>query len=553
MRIQWLQRHNRYRRYWNGWLIASLIGAAGILLPILYVMAGLFRPATANWSIVKQYLLTDYIIGSAKLVGASSLLATALGVTLAWLVAAYRFPMRDFFRWALLLPLAIPPYIAAYTYRTMTSYTGVVQATLRNTFDVRIPPGIIEVMSLRGAIFILTLSLFPYVYMITYSFLARQSASYVENGKLLGHHGLSLFLRVAVPIARPAVISGFMLVVFEVLSDYGVSSYFGVQTISTAIFQTWFGMYDVHSALRLAAWLMVIVVGIFAFERFLRRNKRYASTTTQSRPLSLQPLRGWRSGLPTLLCSGVFLLAFAIPVVQLAVWSSWTYQKVWTPQFFELFRNSVSGALLATGIVLLLALLAARTARSLPSAWSYAITRLMTSGYAVPGAIVAIGVLAVCIEADRLLGPLYIALGKPDGSLVISMSLAMLIIGYAIRFMATGYQAIEAGYEKTPPSYSEAAQLLGRGSVRTFLGVELPLIRGAVLTGAVLTFVEVVKELPLTLLLRPFNHETLATRTYQYAIDERIYEAALPSLLLVMISLISVIFILKLEQGGKAP
>jgi len=537
-----------YRYRLNGWLIASLIGAAGILLPILYVMTGLFRTPNANWSTVKQYLLTDYILGSAKLVLTTGVLATLLGVVLAWLIAGYKFPMRTFFRWALLLPLAVPPYIAAYTYSTMTSYTGVIQATLRNEFNVKLQPGIIEVMSLRGAIFVLTLFLFPYVFMIVYSFLARQSASYIENGKLLGYHGVSLLIKVVLPIARPAIISGLVLVVFEVLSDYGVANYFGVQTISTAIFQTWFGMYDVDSALRIAAWLMVIVVGIFVMERFFRRNRRYAVTTTQNRPLALQQLKGAKAWFAFLFCMIVFLIAFLVPVVQLIVWSLWTYEKVWTIQFLSLIGNTVSGAVIATVIVLLFSLFAARTVRMLPSTWSYAVARLMTAGYAVPGAIIAIGVLAVCIQADAWLSPIYHLLGEPEGSLVLSMSLAMLIIGYVIRFMATGFHAIEAGYEKTPRSYSEASQMLGRGSIRTFLTVEFPLIKGAVLTGAVLTFVEVVKELPLTLLLRPFNHETLATRTFQYAMDERIYEAALPSLLLILISLVSVLFLFKMEK-----
>jgi len=541
----------RLRRHINGWLIGSIIGAAGILLPILYVMSALFQKPNANWQTIKQYMLSDYIIGTIKLVVTTSFLATVIGVIAAWLVAGYRFPLRSLFRWALLLPLAIPPYIAAYTYSGMTSYTGVIQATLRNQFHLQLPYGWIEVMSLRGAIFVLTLCLFPYVFMITYSFLARQSSSYIENSKLLGYRGVSLFYKVVLPIARPAVISGLMLIVFEVLSDYGVASYFGVQTISTAIFQTWFGMYDVDSAMRLAAWLMMIVVGIFIVERFMRSRRRYAVTTTQNKPLAPQVLKGAKAWLAFSFCMLLLLLGFVIPVVQLVIWSFWTYEKVWSTQFYSLIVNSVSGAGLATGIILLLSLLSARAARMLPASWGYVITRLMTVGYAVPGAIVSVGVLAVCIDMDGRLQTVYSWLGLPEGSLVLSMSLAMLLIGYCVRFMATGYQAIETGYEKLPRSYSEASRMLGRGSVKTFFQIELPLLKGAVLSGAVLTFVEIVKELPLTLLLRPFNHETLATRTFQYAMDERIYEAALPSLILVLLSLISVLFLMKIEKEGN--
>ncbi|WP_409346242.1 ABC transporter permease [Paenibacillus sp. MBLB4367] len=535
-------------RHMNGWTMASLIGAAAVMLPILYVLTGLFRPANENWDKVKQYLLTDYMLGSAKLVLFTGFFAAFIGVVLAWLVVGYAFPLSKFFRWALVLPLAVPPYIAAYTYSAMTGYTGTIQATLRNRFDIVLPPGTIEVMSARGAVFVLTLFLFPYVFMITRTFLERQSASYIENARLLGHKPLSIFLRVVLPIARPAVMAGVMLVAFEVLSDYGVSNFFGVQTVSTAIFQTWFGMYDVHSAIKLAAWLMVAVLGLFMLERLLRRNRQYASTTSQSRSLKPQRLKGIAAWSATLLCSLVFILAFLAPIVQLAVWTVEYNDSFWRSDFKHLLANTVKGAAIGTGIVIVIAVLSARAARMYATPLLQAMARLLSAGYAVPGAIIAIGVLAVFIALDQWLGPLYVRLGKEEGTLVLSLSLAMLIAGYVIRFMATGYSALEAGYEKLPRTYSEASRTLGRSGLATFMRIELPLLRGPVLSGFVLTFVEIVKELPLTLLLRPFNYDTLSTRAYQYATDERIYDAALPSLLLVMLSLVSVLLMLKLER-----
>lgn len=537
------------KRHTNGWLIASLIGAAGILLPILYVLSSLIKPANDNWIRVKQYLLADYVIGSAKLVIFTGFFTTLIGFSLAWLVVGYSFPLRRFFRWALILPLAVPPYIAAYTYSTMTSYTGIIQSTLRNRYDISIPPGTIEVMSTRGAIFILTLFLFPYVYMITSTFLEKQSASYIENAVLLGRKRFSLFAKVVLPISRPAIIAGLMLVVFEVLSDYGVASYFGVQTLSIAIFQTWFGMYDVDSAMRLAAWLMIVVIGIFVIERFLRRNRQFHSTTSQNKPLKPQKLQGAAAVAATSVCAFIFALAFLLPIAQIVMWTVWTYRKVWRADYLDLILNSLTGATLGTLMIIVLALLSARACRMLTSSFAYTISRLMTAGYTIPGAIIAIGVLAVFITLDHRLSGFYGWIGWGTGSLMLSMSLLMLVTGYIIRFMATGYNAIESGYEKIPRTYSEASRLLGRGHVGTFFKVELPLLRGAVFTGFVLTFVEIIKELPLTLLLRPFNYDTLATRTYQFAIDERIYEAALPSLLLISISLISILFIHKIGKG----
>ncbi|SDT44052.1 iron(III) transport system permease protein [Paenibacillaceae bacterium GAS479] len=537
------------RRQINGWTMASVIGAAVVLLPILYVLTGLFRPANENWDKVKQFLLTDYILGSAKLVIFTGFFATFIGVVLAWLVVGYSFPLRRFYKWALVLPLAMPPYIAAYTYSSMTGYTGVIQATLRNHFDLVLPPGTIDVMSDRGAIFVLTLCLFPYIFMLTRVFLERQSASFIENARLLGHKPLSVFFRVVLPLARPAIMAGVMLVLFEVLSDFGVANYFGVQTVSTAIFQTWFGMYDVQSAMKLASWLMVAVLGLFMLERLLRRSRRYASPTSRSNPLKPQPLKGIAAWGATLFCTFIFLLAFFFPIAQLVAWAIQTGGTVWRSDFLDLTVNTLKGAGLGTAIVLLIAILSSRAARMFDSPFMQALTRLLSAGYAVPGAIVAIGVLAVFIALDEWLAPFYGMLGKEEGALVLSLSLAMLITGYVIRFMATGYGALEAGYEKMPKAYSEASRTLGRSSLATFFRVELPLLKGSLLSGFVLTFVEIVKELPLTMLLRPFNYDTLSTRAYQYATDERVFDAALPSLFLVLIGLISVLFILKAERS----
>lgn len=541
----------KLRRWANGWMILTGMGAAVMLLPILYVLSGLFNAPNDNWLKVKEYLLIDYIAGSVKLTALTVVFAVSLGVLLAWLVAGYRFPLQRFFRWALILPLAVPPYIAAYTYSAMTSYTGIIQVTLRNWFDIRLEPGTIEVMSLRGAVFILTLFLFPYVFMIVRTFMERQSASYIENARLLGHNHLSQLFRIVLPISRPAIVAGGMLVVFEVLSDYGVSSFFGLQTMSTSIFQTWFGMYDIDSALRLAAWLMLVVISLFVMERWLRRNRQYNATTSRSHPLQLKPLKGWAAWSATILCSLVFILSFALPIGQIAIWTVWTYGKVWRSDFVDLMMNSLMGAMLATCIIMVVAILTARTERMFPSTAIHVLSRFMSAGYAIPGAIIAVGVLAIFIALDRTLSPFYGWIGKGENMLVLSLSLTMLIAGYIIRFLATGFNAMEAGYEKLSRSYSEASRTLGRSELATFFKIELPLLKSSLLLGFVLTLVEIMKELPLTLLLRPFNYDTLSTRVYRYAMDERIYEAALPALLLIILSLISVLIILRLEKEKK--
>nr|WP_179036644.1 iron ABC transporter permease [Paenibacillus sp. URB8-2] len=527
------------QRRLSGWRIVSLAGAAVILLPILFVLLSIFNPPNDNWVQIRQYLVKDYIAQTVQLTLTVAVLTALLGVTLAWLTAVFDFPGKRFFRWALILPLAIPPYIAAFTYSTMFSYTGVVQTTLRNRFGIVPNQELITVSSMRGAVLVFTLFLFPYVYLITKSFLERQSASYIENARLLGRNGLSIFLRIALPLSRPAIAGSISLVIFEVLSDYGVTSYFGIQTVSTAIFQTWFGMYDADSAMRLAAWLMIIVIGLFLVEMLLRKRRAYSSTTSKSRPLVPRRLTGIRGWAASLFCMVVWCAAFLFPLLQLIVWAGWTFDSMWNAGLFQLIYQTLFVAVVSTLIIMIFSLIAA-TANRTRSTSSFVLSKAITAGYSMPGAIIAIGVLVVFLKLDKVWTAFHHQLTLGGIPLVLSLTLAMLIAGYVIRFMATGYNSVEVGFEKMGRKYTEASRMLGHGITATFFKVDLPLIKGAVMSGCLLTFVEICKELPLALILRPFNFETLATKAYRYASDEQIFEAAIPSLLIIGISLISV-------------
>jgi iron(III) transport system permease protein len=532
----------------NGWLFVSFLAACVVLLPILSIFLSVFHPPNENWQHIKEYLLKDYILQTLALVICTGIFTVLIGVTLAWLIAAYDFPLKRFFRWALLLPLAIPPYIAAYTYSTMLSYTGFVQRMLRSLLGMPLNPKLFDIMSLKGAIFIFTMFLYPYVFIMARSFLERQSGAYIENAVLLGRKPVSVFFRIALPLSRPAIVGGVTLVIFEVLGDYGVASYFGIQTISTAIFQTWFGMYDVDSAVRLAAWLMAAVVGVFIAERVVRANRRYSASTSKSRPLVPKRLQGLKALLALCYCGFIFACSFLIPFVQLTVWSTWSYETVLDSSFFELTYRTLSVAFIATALIMILSAAVANVCRVQANGLTHVISRMVTAGYSIPGAIIAIGVLNLFIWLERLLAPVYAMLGLGEAPLVLSLSLAMLIVAYVVRFMASGYNAVESGFEKVWMSYWEASRLLGNGMTKTFFKVDFPLIKGALFSGAILTFVEIIKELPLALLLRPFNFETLATKTYQYASDEKIYEAAIPSLFIIIVSFLSVLLF---HQLGK--
>ena len=537
------------KKEFNGWWIISLVGAVVILLPILFIFSSIFQEPNENWLQIQAYLLKNYVFNTFTLVVLTGILTAFLGVTLAWLTAAYDFPLKRFFRWGLILPLSIPTYIATYTYRTMLGYTGVVQSTFRNHFDYQMNPEWLTVSGIPGAVFIFSLFLYPYVFMITRAFLESQSTSYIESARLLGRKPLSVFFKVVLPLSRPAIVGGTVLVIYEVLGDYGVTSYLGIHTISTAIFQTWFRMYDVDSAMRLAAWLMVIIVGIFILERFLRQGRRY-HLSNKSKPLAPVKLKGMAGIAAFLYCGVVFLIGFLIPLVQLISWAILTFDKIWDSSFLTLINQTVYVAVISTVMILILSVVVANITRS-HSTFSFILSKCVTTGYSIPGPIIAIGVLAIFIALDGVLAPVYSNMGLGEAPLILSLSLIMLIVGYFIRFMATGFNAVEIGFEKVGTKYMEASRMLGLGVTKTFFKVDLPLIKGSIISGFVLTFVEICKELPLALLLRPFNFETLATKTYQYANDEQIHEASIPSLLIIAISILSVIIIQMIGKRVK--
>ena len=537
------------KKEFNGWWMISLVGAVVILLPILFIFSSIFQEPNENWLQIQSYLLKNYVSNTFTLVVLTGILTAFLGVTLAWLTAAYDFPLKRFFRWGLILPLSIPTYIATYTYRTMLGYTGVVQSTFRNHFDYQMNPEWLTVSGIPGAVFIFSLFLYPYVFMITRAFLESQSTSYIESARLLGRKPLSVFFKVVLPLSRPAIVGGTVLVIYEVLGDYGVTSYLGIHTISTAIFQTWFRMYDVNSAMRLAAWLMVIIVGIFILERFLRQGRRY-HLSNKSKPLAPVKLKGMAGIAAFLYCGVVFLIGFLIPLVQLIAWAILTFDKIWDASFFTLINQTVYVAVIATVMILILSVVVANITRS-HSTFSFILSKCVTTGYSIPGPIIAIGVLAIFIALDGVLAPVYSNMGLGEAPLILSLSLIMLIVGYFIRFMATGFNAVEIGFEKVGTKYMEASRMLGLGVTKTFFKVDLPLIKGSIISGFVLTFVEICKELPLALLLRPFNFETLATKTYQYANDEQIHEASISSLLIIAISILSVMIIQMIGKRVK--
>ncbi|OEH86137.1 iron ABC transporter [Desulfuribacillus stibiiarsenatis] len=531
----------RLRHHLNIWAVLSLISIIIIIVPSLLIAIEFFAEPNHNWTHIKEYLLQEYIYNSIVLLLFTALATIVIGVSLAWLVTMYKFPLRNILKWGLILPLAIPPYIGAYTYHGIFNYTGIVQVNLRNTFEITVNQSYFNIMTIPGAIFIFTIFLYPYVYTITRSFYQFQSSSLIENARLLGSNSIETFFRIGLPISRVAIVGSVTLVVLEVLNDYGVASYFGIQTFSTAIFRTWYGMQDIDSALKLAGALMLIVILILILEKFLRGRKRYSFSSTKVRPIQPQQLKGWKAFLVFFYCFGVFVIACIIPILQLLQWAYITYEKIYSNEFINLIYQSILVASIASSIIVLGSLVIANYTRLYRGALTKIISRVTTLGYSIPGAAIAIAVITVFLAIDRYLTSISDILSV-DPIFVFRTSLVMLIVAYIIRFLAIGYNSIESGFEKVGNTFTEASRMLGYSTVKTFFKIDIPLVRGAIFSGFILVFVDILKELPLTLFLQPFNFATLATQAFKYANDEMVHEAALASLLIIFISGISIYF-----------
>lgn len=544
-------RFESIRRRVNSWGVFSSIFVLLVILPCMYILFHLMDKPNENWYHIKEYLLKDYIISTLKIAIFTGIFTMIIGTSLAWLIAAYEFPLRKFFKWALILPLTIPPYIAAYTYSGVFDYTGIIQRFFRDTMKITLDPKAFDIMSIKGTIFIFTVFLFPYVYMITRSFLEKQSAALIENARLLGRSSLSIFINVILPISRGAIVAGTSLAILEVLSDFGVVSYFGVQTFSTAIFKAWFSMGDTSTAVKLASMLMFTVFVVLMIEKWLRGRKKYSYTTAKVRSIVRIKLEGIKALSAFLYCFVIFGLGFIIPLLQLLDWSFLTYKKVLNIKLLGLMFNSVGLAAAAAVFIIVMSVVIANFCR-MNSHWiSKVFSKISILGYSIPGAVIAIGVILLMVSVDRNLVWLYKAIDPNSKTLVLSTSIFMLLFAYVIRFLAIGYQSIESGFDKIGMKFFEASRTLGHSVTKTFLKVDLPMIKPALISGFALVFVDIVKELPLTLILRPFNFNTLATKTYEYAGDEKIHEASIPALIIILVSIVSVYLINKMGEKEK--
>ncbi|QVK17690.1 iron ABC transporter permease [Mycoplasmatota bacterium] len=533
------------KRNFNGWFLISLLFVLLIILPTTTILFKVFEQPNDVWFHIKTYLLPEYTQNTLYLISITALLTSIIGVSLAWVISVYDFPLRKMLEWSLILPLSIPPYIAAYTYGGLFSYTGSIQVFFR-TNNISVNPKYFDIMTMEGTIFIFTMFMFPYIYIISKSFLEKQSAALIESSRILGRSPFETFIYIGLPILKTSIIGGVILVILEVLNDYGVVKYFGIKTFSTAIFTAWFSFGDVTSAVRLSVLLMMIVGIVLVLERFSRGRTNYSYANTKIRPIKRTRLTGIKALLATSYGLIVLAVGFIIPTLQLFSWGLLTIRKINFTSYLFLSLNTFINALIATIIIVLFALIIGNYSRLFKTRLSKIITRITTLGYSIPGAVIAIAVITSFITVDNNFYPLYKFFNPDTKKLVLTSSLIMLLFAYVIRYMAIGYNSIESGFDKIGNTFHEASRTLGMNRIKTFLKVDIPMLKPSIISSIILVFIDVLKELPLTLILRPFNYNTLATKSYEYANDEMIHEAAIPALMIIMISVLSIYILNKI-------
>lgn len=528
--------------------LSLIVVAVLIALPILVIISavlpllGITASDSTNLAHLWQTVVPEYIRHSLWLLIGVSVGVVSLGVATAWVTTACHFPGRRWFQWALLLPLAMPAYITAYTYTGMLDFSGPLQSTLRDLTgwgygDYWFP----QIRSLGGAIVVLSLVLFPYVYLITRAAFIQQSTATLEASRSLGLTPWQSFRRVAIPLARPAIVTGTTLALMETLADYGTVQYFGVTTFTTGIFRTWYGMGDLTAALQLAAMLLTAVIALMLLERHSRAQAKYHQQ--QSRAVQPLQLRGAKAFGAWLVCMLPLLGGFILPASQLLLWSI-ERADVWlTPEFWELAFNSLSLAFAAAFITVLLALWLAYGKRQLPVPWVRASVGVAGLGYAIPGIVIAVGVLLPLAALDHWLIARAEAWFGVNPGLILSGTIVALLFAYTVRFLSVSLQTVSAGLQQIKPSMDEAAQMLGSGAWQTLRQVHFPMLRTSILTALILVGVDVLKELPATLVLRPFDFNTLAVRAYEMAGDERLADAGPPALMMVLVGLIPVVLL----------
>ncbi len=526
------------------WPKTSVLLSLFVLLPVTGLLWAAIGTDENIWQHLLNSVLPSYIVNSLILVTGVCLGVTLVGTCTAWLIANCRFPGHKVFGWMLILPLAMPAYVMAYVYTDFLEYSGPLQTALRlifsweNSNEYWFP----EVRSHGGAIILLSLVLYPYVYALARAAFSSQALSLLEAGRMLGHSPMKVFFSVSLPLARPAIVVGVTLASMETLSDFGTVDYFAVRTLTTGIFDVWFGMENQSGAAQIALVLLTFIILLVWLERTSRKKQRVNANSRINSTLRLE-LKGWRSALAIICCGLPILFGFLLPAIILAIYSSYSFNLFKYADYLAYTGNTL---FLATGTAVLCMMLGIFIGYSqrLSSHWSVKLaTRISTIGYAIPGAALAIGLIISFGAMNEIIIPISEHFSLSAQSFFLSGGVVALFFAYTIRFLAISVGSVESGLEKITPNMDMASRTLGSGPFSTLCRIHIPLLRPALIAGSILVFVDTMKELPATLILRPFNFETLATFVYQYASDELLVECAPAALTIVLAGILPVILL----------
>ena len=530
-------------KFFSPWVALSVLIFCIFASPIFIVLGSLFGDYSNNWIHLYNYVLGGYLFNSFFLILGVSIISLVLGIGSAWLITNYNFFGKNFFDWALILPLAVPPYILAYTFTGLFDSYGTANNLIRELFVL--DPSYIffpNVRNIYGAIIVFSFTLYPYIYLATRIAFLNQSKSLREVGETLGLNKLGVFFKLTLPMIRPAIIGGLMLVIMETLSDFGAVEHFAVQTFTTGIFRTWYGMYDLQTAMQLSSLLLIFITFFLVLERYSRKNVSYTSGSPTYGKIEAKQLVGGKNFLCFLFCLLPLMIGFILPISELTNWALNYKLDFFDASFIKNSLNTIYLALIAAFLCSSIALIINFSGRIQRNKFFGFLSSSLSLGYGLPGIILAIGIMQLFIFLDNYI--IFL-------NFVFTGSILGLLIDYVIKDYALANTSIESGYIRISPYMEDIAKTLTASNFKILFQVHLPLLKTSFLTSALLVISEVIKELPATLILRPFNFDTLAVSTYIYASEERMYEAAAPSIAIVLVGLIPIYFLTKAIRSSR--
>ena len=536
------------------WTVAVALILALVLLPVATIFKLAFAVDISQLRHLASTILPDALMQTAMLLLGVGVVTLTVGTSAAWVVTMYRFPARNLVDRLLVIPLAMPTYIVAYAYGDLLDYTGPVQSAVRAMTGARTARDYAfpEIHSMSGAILVLSSVLYPYVYLAARASFVQQSVCALEVARTLGRTPFGAFTSVALPLARPALVAGVALALMECLNDLGAVQYLGVRTLSSSIYTTWLQRSSLAGAAQIAGILLLLVAVLLAAERYFRSGGQVHQTTGRYRAIPFSDLEGWRGVAATCLCGVPFVLGFALPTLVLATNASRHLDQALAGGFWRAAWNSLLLASIAAVVAVILAVVLAYARRVAANGFTYPAVRFAGLGYALPGTVLAIGLLIPLAAFDNGIDSLVRSMTGVSTGLLVSGTLLILVLAYTVRFLAVALGSIEAGLDRVSPNLDAAARTLGETALSALWRVHLPLLVPALGTAGLLVFVDAMKELPATLLLRPFNFETLATHVYGFAALEQLEAASLGALAIVAVGLVPVLLLHRAIAEGRA-